>query len=189
MQSFYTSVGDWLGLNASDLSISQMCLRAVVIYAVALLMVRIVGDRRFAGKYAAVDIVLSIMLGATLSRAINGSASFFPTILASLVLVALHWLLAALSARFPALENRIKGRPQTLVQDGQIKRGAFEKAHITEQDLKTTMRSQGSPTTLDQVASAVLEPNGSISIIPRSLSKVVDVSVEEGTKTVRILID
>ncbi len=189
MQRFYPYISDLLGLDASELSAGQMCARAIVVYAVALLMVRVVGDRRFAGKYAAIDIILGIMLGATLSRGINGSAAFFPTILAGLTLVALHWLLAALSARLPQLENWTKGRPRTLIQDGQMNHRALKKAHITEQDLNMTMRSQGSPANLDQVATAILEPSGSVSIIPQSSTKVVTISVENGVKTVQILLD
>ncbi len=42
-----------LGLDAIRLTLWQMGLRAAVIYVAALVMVRLVGDRRFIGKYAA----------------------------------------------------------------------------------------------------------------------------------------
>ena len=58
---------DWaLGINAQQLNIWQMGLRAAIVYVAALLMVRIVGDRRFIGKYAAFDVILSIIFGSTL---------------------------------------------------------------------------------------------------------------------------
>ncbi len=60
-----------LGLDAQQLNIWQMGLRAAVIYIAALIMVRLSGDRRFIGKYAAFDVILSIIFGSTLSRAIN----------------------------------------------------------------------------------------------------------------------
>jgi hypothetical protein len=40
-------------LDAIQLNLWQMGLRAAVIYVAALVMVRLVGDRRFIGKYAA----------------------------------------------------------------------------------------------------------------------------------------
>jgi uncharacterized membrane protein YcaP (DUF421 family) len=40
-----------------------------VIYIAALVTVRLVGDRRFIGKYAALDVLLTVILGSTLSRA------------------------------------------------------------------------------------------------------------------------
>lgn len=78
-ESLYGWVDLALGLNvdAQKLNIWQMGLRAVVIYITAFIMVRIAGDRRFIGKYAAIDVVLGIILGSTLSRAINGTSAFF----------------------------------------------------------------------------------------------------------------
>ena len=66
-----------LGLEASTLSAQQICLRAIVVYIAAWLMVRLVGDRRFAGQPAAIDIVLSLTLGAMLSQGIDGSVALF----------------------------------------------------------------------------------------------------------------
>ena len=191
------SISSLLGLNASELSAGQMCLRALVVYIVALLMVRIVGSRRFAGKFAAVDIILSITLGATLSRGINGSAAFGPTLAAGLMLVGLHWLMSILAFRLPFLESWVKGRPRTLIQAGQKNHGAFKTAALTDQDLKMTLRTSGSLTSLDKIALATLEPNGSVSIIPQSseedsskesLPEVINISVEDNVQTVRVLI-
>ena len=75
-----------LGLNAQQLNFWQMGLRAATIYVAALIMIRMVGDRRFIGKHAAFDVVLSIIFGSTLSRAINGTSAFFETIFASFIL-------------------------------------------------------------------------------------------------------
>ncbi|MEQ9549584.1 MAG: hypothetical protein RIM23_08200 [Coleofasciculus sp. G3-WIS-01] len=72
------TVGDTIswafGLEAQTLNVWQMGLRAAVIYGTALIMVRVIGDRRFIGKYAAMDLLLGVVLGSTLSRAINGAA-------------------------------------------------------------------------------------------------------------------
>ena len=192
------SMNDLLGLNADKLSVGQMCLRSLLVYIVALMMVRIVGDRRFAGKYAAFDIILSITLGATLSRAINGSAAFMPTLAAGFTLVGLHWLMAAVSFRLPMIENWVKGRPRILVQAGQVNQSAVKSESLTEQDLTMALRTGGKITDLDEVSLAVLEPSGGISVIPQktksqsspesSSAQVVNISVEEGVQTVRVFI-
>ena len=80
-------VNNALGLNVKELNLWQMGLRAAVIYIAGWIMVRVAGDRRFIGKHAAFDVILSIIFGSTLSRTINGSAPFFPTIGAGFVLV------------------------------------------------------------------------------------------------------
>ena len=195
-------MNDLLGLDADKLSVGQMCLRSLLVYIVALMMVRIVGNRRFAGKYAAFDIILSITLGATLSRAINGSAAFVPTLAAGFTLVGLHWLMATASFHLPMLETWVKGRPRILVQAGQVNQSAIKSESLTEQDLTMALRTEGKITDLDEVALAILEPSGGISVIPQkakssqkvespqesSSAQVVNISVEEGVQTVRVLI-
>lgn len=73
-----------------------VALRSAAVYLVALMLVCL-GEKRLLGKNTAFDVVIGIILGSVLSRAINGSASLLPTIIAGLVLVGMHWLLAILS--------------------------------------------------------------------------------------------
>jgi uncharacterized membrane protein YcaP (DUF421 family) len=86
-----------LGLdkNGSSLNLLQMSLRSIIIYVAALIMLQL-GNRRILGRNTVFDIILGIILGSVLSRAINGSAAFFPTIGVSFVLVLLHWFLPPL---------------------------------------------------------------------------------------------
>ncbi len=172
-----------LGLGASDITLWQMCARAAFVYVSALLMVRALGDRRFAGKYATFDVIIGIMLGATLSRAISGSSPFFPTLASAFTLVLMHRLLSTASFRFGWLERWIKGGPRLLIKNGKVDRQVLRETHLTSQDLGVVMRSQGSflPTDAseatrsfrcieEQIETATLEPNGSISIKLRSSS-------------------
>jgi uncharacterized membrane protein YcaP (DUF421 family) len=75
-----------------------MALRTVVIYLFTLAIVRL-GSRRLLSKPSAFDVIVAIMVGSIMSRAINGTAPFVPTMLAGIVLVVMHWLLAALALR------------------------------------------------------------------------------------------
>lgn len=177
-----------LGLSADNISVWQMCMRAVFVYVSALLMVRALGDRRFAGKYATFDVIIGIMLGATLSRAISGSSPFFPTLLSAFALVAMHRLLSAAAFQFVWLERWIKGGPRLLIKDGKVNKRTLRQTHLTSQDLEVVMRSQGTFANLPstdhnsdysephqswqqlekQIEIATLEPNGSINIKLRS---------------------
>ena len=156
-------VNQTLGLNAEQLNIWQMGLRAALIYVAALIMVRIVGDRRFLGKYAAFDVILSIIFGSTLSRAINGTSAFFQTIFAGFVLVGMHWLFGALSSHYHRFEDLIKGQPRYLIKNGQLCRQSMKKCHMTRDDLTSTLRIQYQIDELERVEKACLERNGNIS--------------------------
>jgi uncharacterized membrane protein YcaP (DUF421 family) len=111
-----------------------MTLRAVVVYVVTVLMVRL-GKKRFMGQSTAFDVILGIMLGSVVSRAITGNAPFFPALAAAAVLLAMHWLLSALASRSHRFGEAVKGKSRLLVRDGVIERQALRRAHMSERDL------------------------------------------------------
>lgn len=159
-----------LGLKAQQLNIWQMGLRAAIIYLAALLMVRIAGDRRFVGKYATFDVILSIIFGSTLSRAINGTSAFFETIFAGFVLVGMHWLFSAIAFHFTKFESTIKGRPRVIIKNGHLCHKAMQDCHITREDLASTLRLKCQIDRLERVEKACLERNGDISFSLRAKS-------------------
>src|SRR5690242_20367418 len=71
----------------------QECARAVLIFAYGFILLRLTGRRIF-GKWAALDIIVSIIIGSNLSRALTGQAPLGGTLLSTTLLIALHWLLA-----------------------------------------------------------------------------------------------
>lgn len=187
IQAVWDSITDLLGLDAPSLNLWQMGLRAAVIYIAALLLVRLVGDRRFIGKYAALDILLSVILGSTLSRAINGSAPFFETLGTALVLVGMHSLVCAIAYHFQFFDTLIKGHSRILIQDGQLRKKVMKKSHISQKDLEESLRLKAKLSEPSQVKIARLESNGEISILPQKKQpQVIEVSVEAGVQTVRI---
>lgn len=169
VQEIGEGINGLLGLDADSLTIWQMSLRAVVVYIAGLAMIR-VGEKRFLGKSSAFDVLLSIIVGSVLSRAINGSAEFFPTLGASVVLVGLHWLFAAIAFRNDNFATLIKGNERVLIRDGEIQWSAMRKSHIGERDLLGALRSAANVTNPSEVQEARLERNGEISVIKRERS-------------------
>ena len=82
--------------------LAQECARAALVFLYGFAAVRLTGRRVF-GKWAALDIIASIIIGSNLSRALTGSAPLWGTLAATSVLLALHWMLAQAAARSPAL--------------------------------------------------------------------------------------
>jgi uncharacterized membrane protein YcaP (DUF421 family) len=155
-----------LDLEARDINAWQMSLRALVAFGMATALIRI-GNKRFMGQSTAMDVMLGIVYGSIVSRAITGNAAFFPAMAASLTLVAFHWLLAAIAFRSPRLGKMWTGDDQLLVKDGQIHWSAMKKSHITEKDLREAQRRHGKEPDVSKIASAHLERNGEISIISK----------------------
>jgi uncharacterized membrane protein YcaP (DUF421 family) len=156
---------------------------------VALAFVRI-GDKRFLGKSTAFDVVIGIMLGSVMSRAINGSAPFLPTLLGGVVLIGVHWLLGVLAFHASWFGTLVKGSPVLLIKDGNIQQAEMRRAGLSEHDLQQALRLRSNQTDPTNVQLAYLERNGSISVIPRKHEpRVVDVSVEGGVQKVRIVLE
>src|ERR1700733_12215474 len=85
MESFLISV---FGVE-NHLTLWQECARAVLIFVYGLILLRISGRRTF-GDWSALDIIISIIIGSALARALTGSAPLPGTLAAAAVLTALH---------------------------------------------------------------------------------------------------
>jgi uncharacterized membrane protein YcaP (DUF421 family) len=180
-----------LGVNRepADLNSIEMTIRTVIVYIVAIALVRI-GSRRFLSQATAFDLIVAIMLGSIMSRAINGSALFLPTMFASLVLIGLHWIFAFVSVRTSLFGPVVKGEPILLIKNGELQPDAMKKAGITERDLNQALRLRSEAADPKQIRRAYMERNGDISVVPyKKEPRILDVSVEQGVQSIRIKLD
>jgi uncharacterized membrane protein YcaP (DUF421 family) len=163
MEDFFTEL---LGLHKSSHTIEagQMCARAVVVFFAALAMLRLSGKRTF-GSNSPFDVVVKIMLGAVLSRAVVAASPFGATLLASLVIVALHRLLAWAAFHSHAVGRFIKGSTYILVEHGQIRHDNLRKNYLSEKDLWEGLRKSGHVDSLTDAETVWLERDGTISVI------------------------
>ena len=188
LQELWAVVQNAIGIGIDDLAVWQMALRALIIYVVAIMLVRF-GDKRFMGKNTAFDVILGIIIGSVLSRAITGNAPFFQTIGAGATLVGLHWLFAVTSYHSDWFGKFVKGGERLIIKDGEIQWENMSRSHISMKDLVSALYSEGKVTEPDEVKIARLERSGDISVIPREKNqspRVLEVSVQAGVQTVRI---
>ena len=175
-----------LGEEPGSFNTFEMSLRAILVYIAGWAILR-AGGNRFLGRETAFDIVLGFVLGSMLSRAINGSAPLFVTLAASALLVLLHQVLAWLTYRSHRFGLLLKGRAETLIQDGQVLEQGLRKHQISQGDLEEALRLNGRVADPSQVQEARFERNGDISVIKRKPEPtVVEISVRDGVQTVRI---
>jgi uncharacterized membrane protein YcaP (DUF421 family) len=166
------------------LQLYQIAARAIVVYLIGLMIVRI-GKSRVVARITAIDIINAFILGSLLSRGITGSASISGTTVATAAIVACHWLLTALACRWHWLGTLLKGRYiRPLVIDGKADSVNLRRSHISEHDLMEALRLRGVED-LSQVAHAYKERNGEISVITKN-PQPIEVPVREGVQTIRI---
>ncbi len=141
----------------------QECARALLIFVYGLALVRLAGKRAF-GKWAALDIVVSIIVGSNLSRMLTGSAPLLGTLLATTLLMGLHWLLAKAAAYSPGLAHAVEGRAAILVQAGRLAAAAARRHSVTEADLDEALRDKGLER-VEEARQVTLEPSGKITVL------------------------
>jgi uncharacterized membrane protein YcaP (DUF421 family) len=146
-----------------DVTALQECARALVVFAYGLVAVRIAGRRAF-GKWGALDIIVSIMVGSNLSRALTGGAPLLGTLAATTLLMALHWVLAKGAARSTALSHVLEGRPAILAEHGAPAAGTMLHHNVSEADLHEALRQSGTES-LEAARRVTLEPSGKITIV------------------------
>lgn len=152
-----------LNLQAEDLRASHMAVRALVVYVIALAIFRI-AKKRFLGQATAFDVILGVISGSVVSRAITGNAPFVPTLSAAVALMLAHWVFSGLSARWHVFGLLVKGAPTTIIRHGKVDRRALAREHMSARDLDEQLRAHGLRDP-EQVAEARLERNGQISVI------------------------
>jgi uncharacterized membrane protein YcaP (DUF421 family) len=108
------------------------------------------------------DIVIAMVIGSNLSRALTGNAPFVLT--ATAVIVVVFWVIEHFSASSQFIGFLVKGRPVELMQDGRLLETTMWRAGVTRADISESARQSGIAD-LDQIHAAILELNGKISVL------------------------
>jgi uncharacterized membrane protein YcaP (DUF421 family) len=161
-QSLQTLLG--IGTQPGELTFLQVSLRGVIIFIAALIVIRM-GSKRSLAEKTAFDAVFLVIIGSMLSRAINGSAPFFPTLGTGFVLVLLHRLFGVAAFYSHIFGMLVKGKPMVLVENGRLQRRNMLWEHISKHDLEEDMRLDANTEDLSQIQVARLERSGDISFI------------------------
>jgi len=166
MNTFSELLQTLLGISteAKELTFLQVSVRGVIVFIATLVMVRLSSKRSLAEK-TAFDAVLVVIIGSMLSRAINGSAPFLPTLGSGFVLVLLHRLFGITAYYSHAFGIMLKGKPAVLVQNGRLQHKNMLWNHISEHDLQEDMRLEAKTEDLSKIKTARVERSGDISFI------------------------
>ncbi len=149
-----------------DLSLPwwNFILRALVIYLVVMVLVRVSG-KRAVGQLTPFDLVLLILIGNAVQNGMNGGDnSLTGAVILSVSLIALNYLVAWLAARVPAVRRLTEGEPMVLARDGHVFRDVLKREMVSRADFEKAMRESGCDEH-DQIKLAVLETDGHITLV------------------------
>jgi len=144
-------------------------LRAVVIYALVMVLIRISG-KRAVGQFTPFDLVLLILLGNAVQNGINGGDnSLSGAAIMATSLIALNYAVAWVTARSARAERIVEGAPVVIARNGKLFEHTLRRELISTSDFEEALRMNNIED-VSEVELALLETNGSISVVPKQRS-------------------
>lgn len=136
-------------------------------FAALFLYTKALGKSYFA-QLTPFDFISALVLGDLLGNAIYDPETHIGKVLfATLFWGLLVWLLATLTQKFSKLRKPLEGQPNMLIRRGRLQYQALKKNRLDLNQVQTMLREKGY-FSLGSIEYAILEPNGAISVLPRS---------------------
>jgi uncharacterized membrane protein YcaP (DUF421 family) len=151
----------WHDILHLDVSVAEKLVRSVLVYGFLAVALRLAGKRELAQLNSLDFIVLLAVANAVQNGIIGDDDSVTGGILGASALFVLNGALAVVLFRRPKLRRLTEGTPRTLISMGVVDHVALRKERLTEDQLMAAIATQGAGG-LDDVAEAVLVPNGTI---------------------------
>jgi len=150
----------------------EFIVRCVIVYVFLLVLLRLTGKRQV-GQLAPFDLVLLLVLSNAVQNSMNGGDnSVLGGLIAASTLVALNYGIGFMTFRSKKLEGMVEGRPEVLIHNGKLFEKVMKRAKMTHHELDAALRQAGCAD-IGEVHMAILENNGSISVVPRQEPKTV----------------
>lgn len=162
MELLITIFGEDKNLNAL-----QMSCRGLVVFMIALVLIRISGRRSF-GVRSPLDNIIGILLGAVMSRAVVGASPFIPVMVCCFVIVLLHRVLGWIIATNRRFAGIIEGEKILLYDDSRFIDDNLKRALVCREDVMQGVRKSALTEDMDNIDKVYMERNGDISAIKRN---------------------
>jgi uncharacterized membrane protein YcaP (DUF421 family) len=141
----------------------------LAIYVFLLVLFRFTGNRSLA-QITTFDAVLILIIAEAVQEAMIGDdRSMTNAGLLIVTLLGFDVLLSFVSVRSRTFEKVVNDLPTLLIDDGVLLRERMMSVRVSEDDIMENARAHFGVENVDQVKYAVLERNGSITVIPRSV--------------------
>lgn len=139
--------------------------KTAIIYAFLVLGLRLLGKREL-GQMTIYDFVLIVVLANAVQNAMVGDdTTLVGGIVAALTLLVMNRAFTWLLTRVPWLERGLVGEPLLLVNNGHVLWDRLRREGLTLEQVMAALREHGVDK-LSDVRMAVLEVDGTISIVP-----------------------
>ncbi|HET7026203.1 MAG TPA: YetF domain-containing protein [Candidatus Limnocylindrales bacterium] len=144
----------------------EVAIRTAIIYVFLVAALRL-GGKREVGQLSILElVVLLVVADAVQNSMVGDNTTLWGGLVAGGTLFVLDRSLRALADRFRPVRRALEGEPSLLVRDGRRLTETMRREGVDEGELQAALRAHGVARAED-VALAVLEVDGTISVVPR----------------------
>ena len=148
--------------------------RTIVLYFAVVLALRLMGKRQI-GQLQPSELVITIMISEVASIPMqNTGVPLLSGIVPVLTLIIAEVILSFFSLKNRKLRRILSGHPSILINNGKIDQKELAKSRFNVEDLLEELRMCNFPD-ITQVAYAILETSGQLSIVPKTEARSVTV--------------
>jgi uncharacterized membrane protein YcaP (DUF421 family) len=144
----------------------DIVIRATVIFVALYLLVRLMGKRELA-QLTPFELIVLVVIGDLIQQGVTHNdfsvrAAFGAVATIAFLALVMSWA----SYLWPRAERLLEGEPRVIVRDGEIIHANLRRNRLTPSEIESEVRLAGI-SRMSDVAWAILEPRGKISVIRR----------------------
>ena len=152
-----------------------LCIRTMLLYFLTLIALKAMGKRQL-GQLQPFELVVVLVISEMASLAMQSNTTPIAySIVPIVTLTLLQILLALLNLKSEKLRDLICGKPAMLIERGRLRERELARLRLNLNDMQELCRAQGY-FDLSAIEYAIMETNGSLSILPRTEKRPLQVS-------------
>ncbi len=156
----------WHDMFAIGVPYGERVARAILVYVFAVVALRLAGKREL-GQLTTFDLVVLLFFSNILQNSIIGNDnSVTGGVIGAATLLIVNHLVLRVLYRYRRIDEIVEGHATYLIQDGVVQEHNLDRELVTRDELIVACHKQG-VLTLEEVSTAVLEPDGSITVFAR----------------------
>lgn len=153
----------------SLVDVGQVALAALLSLAVLFVLTKLMGVKQVS-QMTMFDYVVGITIGSIAAEMATEVSQTVPSLIAMTLYGGVAWGISRVSERFLSVRSMVAGKPKLLLDGGKIHRENLKRGRMDISEFLLCCRMQGY-FDLSQIQTAVLEPNGAVSILPRESAR------------------
>lgn len=150
-------------------SLPEIIVRTAIVYLFLIVVMRISGKREV-GQMSILELIVVLLISDAVQNSMVGdNTTLWAGPVAVLTLLGLDYAFNLLTLRSKRLRHVIEGEPRLLIRDGKLLHKAIREEKVELDEVRRAIRAHG-VSGIEDVQLAVLETDGTISVIPKDAS-------------------